>query len=943
MKVELKKFQDVAVGELLNNARIAIGNYNQYQKRSVIAFTAPTGAGKTIMMTSFIEDILFGREGFPERPNSIFVWLSDSPQLNEQSKDKILSKSDKMTFGQCETITPDGFKAEVLEDGKVYFLNTELMAKGNRIVTHSDGRQWTIWQVLTKTIEDKGDRLYFIIDEAHRGARDSTAAKQTAIMQRFLKGWQHEDGFMPPMPVVIGMSATIKRFRTLVSSIGNVGILPVDVPIAQVKDSGLLKERICAHYDDSGVHVENNMAVLAFAAMAWKNKCDHWDQYCREMHYAYINPALIVQVENGNDAVVSKTDLDQCVQKIEEVVGRRFEAGEVVHAFGPPKDAVTMNGLQVNYLEPSKISADNKAKVIFFKEGLSTGWDCPRAEVIMSFRKAEDDTNIAQLLGRLIRMPRQEHVKNDGALNEVDIFLPNFNRGAVRGVVDQLKDEEGAELPTEVEDVPLNANDSRILVLEPPPVVVHSGAYLPPRAVKGGVESSVAAANAEGSNGEAETEFKLEGESVPVSVGETASTTQSESRGSGVGPVVRSDNEPAVAAPQTVQPLWVSEFDRKRVRDFINRSNIKTFRVRTVQTSSYLKSLFDISSLLIRSGVHVGAYDEVKDEIVGLMYGYIDGLKRAGRYDEFSEKVRKFQLCVEIFDPFGEHAARVERGDLLAATETDIDNQYRIAEGRMGKSGIGGAYGRRYLNEDDPQAWKVDVIICVAEQPFAEQLEKYAKKKYLQYQENYRVRLTQGPKSFCDEYRGIVFSASTVCPLPYILPDRPFDGSSGKGIKYSRHLFVTEKDGSIKFDLKNWEQKTIAHESERDDFVCWLRNPQKANSWALGYAYGQENEKHGAFPDFIVVRRDPGNPDGYLIDILEPHGEHLEDNLEKARGLAWFAEENPMLSRVEMIRVVEDKAGHTTFKRMNLANPAVRARLAGVHTNDELSDLFEVE
>ena len=122
-----------------------------------------------------------------------------------------------------------------------------------------------------------------------------------------------------------------------------------------------------------------------------------------------------------------------------------------------------------------------------------------------------------------------------------------------------------------------------------------------------------------------------------------------------------------------------------------------------------------------------------------------------------------------------------------------------------------------------------------------------------------------------------------------------------------------------------------------------MRNPQKANSWALGYAYGPENEKHGAFPDFLVVRRDPSKLDGYLLDVLEPHGEHLEDNLEKARGLAWFAEENPMLSRVEMIRVVEDKAGHATFKRMNLANPAVRARLAGVHTNDELADLFETE
>jgi len=37
--------------------------------------------------------------------------------------------------------------------------------------------------------------------------------------------------------------------------------------------------------------------------------------------------------------------------------------------------------------------------VVFFKMNLSTGWDCPRAETMMSFRNASDYTHIAQLLG----------------------------------------------------------------------------------------------------------------------------------------------------------------------------------------------------------------------------------------------------------------------------------------------------------------------------------------------------------------------------------------------------------------------------------------------------------------------------------------------------------------------------------------------------------------
>lgn len=47
-------------------------------------------------MASLIESIFFGDENYAEQPNAIIVWLSDSPQLNEQSKLKIDSKADKI-------------------------------------------------------------------------------------------------------------------------------------------------------------------------------------------------------------------------------------------------------------------------------------------------------------------------------------------------------------------------------------------------------------------------------------------------------------------------------------------------------------------------------------------------------------------------------------------------------------------------------------------------------------------------------------------------------------------------------------------------------------------------------------------------------------------------------------------------------------------------------
>lgn len=58
--------------------------------RQIISLTAPTGAGKTLIMTQLIEDVMRGRAPFPRQENAIFLWLSDLVDLNEQSKEKLV-------------------------------------------------------------------------------------------------------------------------------------------------------------------------------------------------------------------------------------------------------------------------------------------------------------------------------------------------------------------------------------------------------------------------------------------------------------------------------------------------------------------------------------------------------------------------------------------------------------------------------------------------------------------------------------------------------------------------------------------------------------------------------------------------------------------------------------------------------------------------------------
>lgn len=458
MKVNLIAFQDKAVKELRVDIADALDSYRRRGKTQVVSLQAPTGAGKTIIAASLIEDIYFGStlaDGttFDEQPEAIFVWLSDSPELNAQSKQKIELKTSKLRFGQCVTIVEDSFDMEMLEDGHVYFLNTQKISRSGKLTQHSDDRQYTIWETLDNTIQNKSDHLYFIIDEAHRGAKSKReAGTDTTIMQRFIKGYTYtENGMkrtMRSMPVILGISATAERFNTLVGNTTNVGLMKYVITADEVRGSGLLKDRIVITYPEDPTK-NNDIVLLEAAVEEWLKKCKRWYQYTSEQHYTNVDPVLVVQVCQGSGGALSDTNLEDVLAKIEEKVGTPFKAGEVVHCFGEGT-TVELNGLHIPHVKASEIADDHKIKVVFFKEALSTGWDCPRAETMMSFAVRNDPTYIAQLLGRMVRTPLQMRVMRDEFLNDVKLYLPHFNKDTVKKVVEELQSSEGGEIPTEI-------------------------------------------------------------------------------------------------------------------------------------------------------------------------------------------------------------------------------------------------------------------------------------------------------------------------------------------------------------------------------------------------------------------------------------------------------------------------------------------------------------
>lgn len=935
---ELFSFQKIAVNDLRKNVAMALNNYRSYRVPQVISLQAPTGSGKTIIMASLIEEIYMGTETYVEQPDAIFVWLSDSPQLNEQSKQKIEQKADRIRFDQCIVITDESFDQETLDDGHVYFLNTQKLGKGANLSYHSDGRDYTIWETIENTIREKYDRLYFIIDEAHRGMQGRAAGTATTIMQRFIKGSKEFN--LSPMPVVIGMSATAERFNALIGTTTSTLNKTVVSP-AQVRASGLLKDRIVITYpDDPTKH--GDMAVLQAATDEWIDKCQHWYQYTYEQHYPNVNPVFVIQVLASSGNKVSDTNLDDVIAKIEEIVGTPFEPGEVVHTFGSI-GTIEINGLDVQHIEPSEITENRKIKVVLFKENLSTGWDCPRAETMMSFRKAEDATYIAQLLGRMVRTPLQCHVNVDDSLNDVRLYLPYFNKGTVKNVIDELQASEGGEIPADIEGESL---DAPVFV----PWTVHTKKNKKNEPMEGQIGIDSLLNNKEGDIEPRKTSTHSQSVSTPILTPESAPLPimdyLNSQQDNSSAPIDSIDIQvrPKINIKEDDVMVNVSEseddIDRESVIKFINEQGFLNYVIRDVRvTRSYLSSLLSLAGLLTRNLIYVEAKDEVENEIVTIIHDYIVSLHNTGKYDDLSKQVLEFKLSMQIYDVFGEAVKDYSLEELLMTTESDLDRQLRVADSRMCSYGFPFIYGRRYIDFDNPNQFKIDYILFAADDDCIAKVNHYAEKKFHDLNDKYRKYVVSKSEKCKREYSTIVEDGDRISKHNFSLPETINGRNDKSGTLYTDHLFADEY-GNATIKLNGWEEGVLAEEQQRSDFVTWLRNVPR-EKWALRLPYEMDGVTKTTYPDFIIIRKD--DVLGYVMDVLEPHNPEFKDNLAKAKAFAKYAELEQRIGRIELIRTGKDASGKDRFKRLDLAKGSVRNKVLSATNNDELDHIFDID
>ena len=231
---------------------------------------------------------------------------------------------------------------------------------------------------------------------------------------------------------VWGISATIDRFRSAMEgATDRTDYPPVQVNIDKVRASGLVKDEIgLDEPDEKGSFTSTLLREAVQSTLDYERR---WSTYAEASGEPLVLPVLVLQVPDR----ASKGSLSELVEIIEsEWPGLSPHA--IAHVFGE-HEPIELDSRTLRWVHPESIQGDTDVRIVMAKTAISTGWDCPRAEVLYSERPASDATHIAQVIGRMVRQPLAHRVATDDALNSVACFLPKFDRSKLGTIKAELE------------------------------------------------------------------------------------------------------------------------------------------------------------------------------------------------------------------------------------------------------------------------------------------------------------------------------------------------------------------------------------------------------------------------------------------------------------------------------------------------------------------------
>ncbi len=372
------KFQQEAVKKLVDET---IDLLKLSGNRRTLIFKAPTGAGKTVMASQMLADLTEELQSRGDSPcqQVAFIWIAPN-KLHQQSYFKM-----KNYFTETRLLKPVMYdeidqSEAVIKPGEILFVNWESINKEKNVMVRDSEQNASLYEITRRTQEEQGLPIIVVIDEEHLFWSKS-ADKSAKVLQKINP------------KVEIRISATPKTGSDHIVTISREEVVREEM----IKKQVVLNPDITKGYND-----ENELNIHLIQCALEKRELLA-EAYRKEG--TNINPLLLIQLPN--DTTESMTAEDSAIA---EQVKTYLSAIKSITTDNK-KLAVWLSGEKAN-LEGLE-QEDNMTEVLLFKQAIALGWDCPRAAVLLIFRKLQSNQFTIQTVGRILRMPEQKFYKND--------------------------------------------------------------------------------------------------------------------------------------------------------------------------------------------------------------------------------------------------------------------------------------------------------------------------------------------------------------------------------------------------------------------------------------------------------------------------------------------------------------------------------------------------
>ena len=349
--------------------------------RKTLIFKAPTGSGKTVMASQMLADLTEELQSRGDSPYQqvAFIWIAPN-KLHQQSYFKM-----KNYFTETRLLKPVMYdeidqSEGVIHSGEILFVNWESINKEKNVMVRDSEQNASLYEITRRTQEEQGLPIVVVIDEEHLFWSKS-ADKSAKVLQRINP------------KVEIRISATPKTNSDH----------KVTISREEVVREEMIKKQVVLNPDiTKGYNNENELNIHLIQCALEKRKLLA-EAYKKEG--TNINPLLLIQLPN--DTTESMTAEDSAIAEQVKIYLREI------------RDITTENKKLAVWLSGEKENLDgleepdNMTEVLLFKQAIALGWDCPRAAVLLIFRKLQSNQFTIQTVGRILRMPEQKFYKND--------------------------------------------------------------------------------------------------------------------------------------------------------------------------------------------------------------------------------------------------------------------------------------------------------------------------------------------------------------------------------------------------------------------------------------------------------------------------------------------------------------------------------------------------